>query len=199
MLALALAGAPTVWAGVGDEVGGGQTLARQLEAGDTNCEGLAADDFARLGEYAMDRMAGSRQLHGAMNDRMRYVMGADNEERMHVLMGQRYAGCASPGSAGRMMGGHGWSDGRAWDSIVGERDWKWMRDGNWQHMDRQDWEGVSNQWMGPGMMSSPDGGWSARDGVLGAVVLLVTSALVAGLAVAVRRRRAAAGEDSRLS
>jgi hypothetical protein len=194
VLALALAGAPPVLAGLGDEVGGGEKLARQLEAGDTNCEGLGADEFEQLGEYAMDRMAGSLQLHRAMNERMRSVMGADSEVRMHVLMGRRYAGCASRGSAGMMMGGQGWSDHRAWGSMMRERDWQWMRDGNWQHMDRRGWEGVSNQWMGPGMMGSPDDDWGARDDVLiGVVVLLVAGVVVAGLASAVRRRRAAAG------
>lgn len=131
----------------------------------------------------MNRMTGSLQLHGAMNERMRSVMGAENEERMHVLMGQRYAGCTSSGSAGPMMGsgmmgGRGWSDDSTWGPMMDTRDWDWMRDGNWQDMSRADWERVSDQWMGPGMMRSDDNGWRARDYVLGGLGLLLAAGLI---------------------
>ena len=66
-------------AALNDEVGAGQSLARQLQAGKTTCDRLATDDFEHLGEYVMNRMTGSLQRHGAMNERMRSVMGADNE------------------------------------------------------------------------------------------------------------------------
>ena len=83
-------------------------------AAQTPAPGTDVGDFEHLGEFAMNRMAGSLELHGAMNERMRSVLGADDEERMHVLMGRRYAGCASSGSVGPMMGpgmmgGRGWS------------------------------------------------------------------------------------------
>ena len=165
-VAAALAGAAPASASLSDEVGAGQALARQLRAGTTTCDRLATDDFEHLGEYVMNRMTGSLELHGAMNGRMRSVMGAGNEERMHVLMGQRYAGCASAGSAGPMMGARGWD---------------WMRDGNWQHMSRADWRRVSDQWMGPGMMRAAGGGPRARDYVLGGLGGLLVAGLLGGL------------------
>lgn len=134
----------------------------------------------------MNRMTGSLQLHGAMNERMRSVMGADNEERMHVLMGQRYAGCASSGSVGPMMGsgmmgGQGWSDDSTWGPMMGARGWNWMRDGNWQHMSRSDWQRVSDEWMGPGMMRSADNGWHARDYVLAGLGALLVAGLLGAI------------------
>lgn len=185
LLALALgAAAPApASASLSDEVSAGQSVAQQLKAGKTSCERLATADFEHLGEFVMNRMTGSLQLHGAMNERMRSVMGAENEERMHVLMGQRYAGCTSSGSAGPMMGsgmmgGRGWSDDSTWGPMMDTRDWDWMRDGNWQDMSRADWERVSDQWMGPGMMRSDDNGWRARDYVLGGLGLLLAAGLI---------------------
>ena len=160
----------------------GQSLAQQMQAGRTTCDGLATPDFEHLGEFVMNRMTGSLQLHAAMNEQMGSVMGPDNEQRMHVLMGRRYAGCASSGSVGPMMapgmmGGQGWSNDSTWGPMMGARGWDWMRDGNWQHMSRADWERVSEQWMGPGMMGVADNGWHTRDYVLSGLGIL----LVAGL------------------
>ena len=174
--ATALAAAAPASASLSDEVRAGETLAQQLRAGRTSCDRLAPDDLEHLGEYVMGRMVGSLQLHDAMNERMRSVMGAANEERMHVRMGQRYAGCASTGGVGPM--GPGMMDARGSD---------WMRDDKWQHMSRADWERVSDPWMGPGMMRTAGTGRRTGDYLLagGAVLLL---AALAG-AVLVRRRR----------
>jgi hypothetical protein len=146
-LATALAAAAPASASLSDEVGAGQALAQQLQAGTTSCDRLAPADFEHLGEYVMGRAVGSVQLHEAMNARMRSAMGAENEERMHVLLGQRYAGCG----AGPMMGA------------------------GWQHMSRADWERVSDQWIGPGMMRTAGTGWHTGDYVLlgGSLLLIV--------------------------
>jgi hypothetical protein len=187
-VAAALAAAAPASASLSDEVSAGRTLAQRLQAGKTTCDRLATDDFEHLGEYVMNRMTGSLQLHGAMNERMRSVVGADIAERMHVLVGQRYAGCASTGSVGPtmapgMMAGRGWSNKSTWGSMVDVRGWDWTRDGNWQHMSRADWQRVSDQWMGPGMMRAAANGWHARDYVLAGLGLLVVGGLVGALFV----------------
>jgi hypothetical protein len=185
--ATALAAAAPASASLSDEVRAGETLAQQLQAGTTSCDRLATDDFEHLGEYVMGRMVGSLQLHDAMNERIRSVMGADNEERMHVRMGQRYAGCAPTGGVGPMgsgmMNGRGWSDDSTWGPMMDARGWDWMRDGRWQHMSRADWERVSDQWMGPGMMRTAGTGWHTADYLLtGGAVLLIAALVGAVLA-----------------
>lgn len=187
-LAVAFAAAGPASAALSDEVSAGQSLARQLQARKTTCDRLGTADFEHLGEYVMNRMTGSLQLHGAMNERMRSVMGAGNEERMHVLMGQRYAGCASTGSVGTMMGpgmmgGQGWTDDSTWGPMMGARGWDWMRDGNWQHMSRAEWQRISDQWMGPGMTRAADSGWHTRDYAFAGVGLLLVAGLLGGLFV----------------
>jgi hypothetical protein len=179
-LAAALGAAAPASAALSDEVSAGQTLAHRLQAGVTTCDRLATDDFEHLGEFVMNRMSGSLQLHRAMNERMRSVMGADNEARMHSLMGRRYAGCASTGSVGPMMGpgGRGWSDDSTWGPVMDARGWDWMRDGNWQHMSRADWQRISDQWMGPGMMRAADNGRPLRDYVLGGLGVLLAAGLL---------------------
>ena len=183
----ALAAAAPASAALSDEVRAGQTLARQVQAGKTSCNGFARDDFEHLGEYVMNRMTGSLQLHGAMNERMRSFMGADNEERMHVLMGERSAGCASKGSVGPMMGtgmmaGRGWSSDSTWGPMMDARGWEWTRDGNWRHMSRADWERVGDRWVGPpGMMRPVGDGWQTRDYVLAGVGVVLAAGLLGGL------------------
>jgi hypothetical protein len=159
-ISLLLVCAAPAAAALGDEVAAGHQLAGQLQAGTTSCDRLSDDDAEHLGEYAMERMLGSRAAHAAMNERMTAMLGSDRTERMHQLVGRRYAGCASAG----MMGGVG--------TMMGSRDLAWMRDGSWQHMSRGDWQHLGAAWMGPGMMGDDD--WSA-----GTVI-----ALVAGIALA---------------
>jgi hypothetical protein len=182
-IAAALAAAGPASASLSDELRAGQTLVRQLQAGNTSCGQLATRDFEHVGEYVMGRMTGSVRLHEAMNQRMRSVMGTRSEERMHVLMGQRYSGCAATGGVGPMMGtgmmrGRGSSSDSTWGPMMDSRGWDWMRDGNWQHMSRADWQHVSDQWMGSGMMRPARGGWQARDYLLTGVAVV----LVAGFA-----------------
>jgi hypothetical protein len=176
-------------ADLGDEVTAGRTLAGELQAGATACQDLSADDFEHVGEFVMSRMTGSARAHTAMNDRMRAVMGADNAQRMRTLMGQRYAGCAAGGAVGPMMGqrmmrGRGWTDDSTWGPMMNSRAWDWMRDGNWQHMNQADWERVSAQWMGPGMMRNANDGWHTRNyALVGVAVTLAAALLVALLAL----------------
>jgi hypothetical protein len=165
----------------------GRAVIQRLQARTASCETLTGTDFEHVGEYVTGRMAGSLRLHEAMNARMRAVLGADNEQRMHELMGRRYAGCASPSGqtiGPAMMGARGWSAKSMWGPMMATGDWDWMRDGNWQHLSQADWQRVSDQWMGPGMMHGNGTGWSTA-GVLAAVV--GAFALLGGL-LAVRRR-----------
>ena len=43
----------------------------------------------------MERTVGTRAAHAALNQRMASVMGTSAAERMHQLMGRRYAVAAS--------------------------------------------------------------------------------------------------------
>lgn len=161
---LGVAAAPAL-ASLADEVAAGRQVARQLDAGRVGCSDLDDADFEHLGEYAMERMLGSRATHEALNARMSSTMGAAGTDRMHELMGRRYAGC---GASGAGMGG-------GWGVMMGARDLAWMRNGAWRHMSRADWQRLGATWMGPGMMSGADDGWST-----GAVLAVVVGALALG-------------------
>jgi hypothetical protein len=191
-LTAALAAAPPASASLRDEVRAGQALAQKLEAGTTTCDRLTTDELEHLGEYVMERMVGSPRLHGVMNQRMSSVIGTENETRMHVLMGRRYAGCPAAGSAGPMMGGSGWRADQAWHSMMAAGGWDWMRDGSWQHMSRADWERAGELWMGPGTMHAVGDGWHVADIALLAAGLALAAGLVAALVAATSRRRRAA-------
>lgn len=166
--------APAAAAGaLADEQRQGRELASQLQAGTKACDDLSPEDFDHISEYVMGSVLGSAKTHQAMNDRMRLMMGKQTAQRMHQVMGRRYAGChdrssnddaygMSPGmmSDGRMgpgtMGGYYGDDG--WDAMMRSGDWSWMESGNWRSMSRQDWERVQQQWLGT--TATKDGGWS---------------------------------------
>ena len=175
---LGVAAAPAL-ASLADEVAAGRQVAQRLQAGATSCDKLSDADFEHLGEYVMERMVGSRAAHRAMNDRMTAIMGDANTERMHELMGRRYAGCGTQGVGAGMMGpgmmggGAGAASGGGWGATA-SGDFAWTRDGAWRHMSRTDWQPVGSSWMGPGTMSRT-GGWST-----GAVLAVVLGGLALG-------------------
>ena len=147
---------------------------KSFEAVKAECSRLATDDFEHLGEYVMERMLGSRPAHEAMNERMASMLGDANSERMHELMGRRYAGCGTAAAGGAMMGS-GMMAGPGWAAMMRSQDFAWMRTGVWRQMSRADWQRTGASWMGPGMMSRTDHGWSSA-----AVVALVLGALAVG-------------------
>ena len=169
------------------EVAAGQALSARLEAGQIGCADLSNDDFDHLGEYVMNRMVGSLARHEALNARMTSMMGADNEARMHVLMGQRYAGCLATGTTTGgwmgpgMMGSDGWNGGGPWSQMMGSGMWSWMSDGHWQQMSSGDWQRLGAQWMGPGMMTTGGDRWSAADTGLVVGGALILAAAIGGL------------------
>ena len=195
--AVLLAGAVTpAFAALGDEVAAGGAIARQLQAHATSCSKLSDADFEHLGEYVMERMVGSRVAHAAMNQRMASMMGSVAEERMHQLMGRRYADCGGAGAgAGGMMGAlMRWRFGRrrGRGAMMRSSDLSWMRNGNWQHMNRSQWRDVQRAWMGNAMMNNRRHGWSVG-GVLAVVFgALLLAGLVAFLAAAPPPEAAAA-------
>ncbi len=63
-----------------DEIAAGRGVAQRLQAGTTSGNTLSDADFEHLGEYAMERMLGSRAAHRAMNDRMTAMMGDANTD-----------------------------------------------------------------------------------------------------------------------
>jgi len=175
-LIVAAVGAAPALASLADEVAAGREVAQRLQGGASNCNKLSDADFEHLGEYVMERMLGSRADHRAMNDRMTATMGDSRTERMHELIGRRYAGCGTPGSGARMMGPGmlGAGAGDSWGAMMASSGFAWMRNGAWRHMSRADWQRVSNSWMGPGMMSRT-AAWST-----GAVLAVVLGGLALG-------------------
>jgi hypothetical protein len=186
---LAVAVTPA-FATLGGEVAAGGTVAKQLQAHATSCSKLSDADFEHLGEYVMERMVGSRAAHAAMNQRMASMMGTSAEERMHQLMGRRYADCGGSGAAGAgaggmMGGGGGMAAGAGGAAMMSSSDLGWMRNGNWQHMNRSQWRGVQRSWMGNAMTNNGHHGWS----VGGVLAVIFGAALLGGLVafLAVRR------------
>lgn len=108
--------APAASASVEEEQQGAQIF-REINAGTKECSGATASDFELVGEYVMGRMLGSPQAHESMNSMMARMMGSAGEERVHQVMGQRFAGCGHPafptrfgqtmGAMGMMTGGTG--------------------------------------------------------------------------------------------
>ncbi len=72
-------------------IAAGKAWYAKLQAKQVSCDDLTRSDFENLGEYGMDQMMGTR--HAAMNAAMETMMGAQNEEAMHVAMGERFSGC----------------------------------------------------------------------------------------------------------
>ena len=176
---LAVAAAPAL-AALADEVAAGRQVAQRLQAGATSCDKLSDADFEHLGEYVIERVIGSRAAHQAVKGRMTAMMGEANTERMHELMGRRYAGCDTQGAGpgmmrpGMMGGSAGAASGGGWGAMMASGDFDWMRNGAWRHMSRADWQQVGSSWMGPGMMSK-SGGWSTA-----AVLAVVLGGLAFG-------------------
>ena len=184
-------GVTPAFAALGDEVAAGGTVARQLQAHATSCSKLSDADFEHLGEYVMERMVGSRAAHAAMNQRMASMMGTSADERMHQLMGRRYADCGVAGAGaggmmgGVMMGGGGMAAGAGGGAMMRSSDLSWMRSGNWQHMNRAQWRDVQRSWMGNAMMNNGRHGWS----VGGVLAVVLGALLLAGLVAFLALRR----------
>lgn len=175
-IAAGLPAATPALAALSHEVTAGQAVAARLHSGQANCQSLSNSDFEHLGEYVMERMTGSRATHEAMNARMDQVMGAENADQMHQALGRRYAGCATTNSSGGMMGGAGMMGGSTgaggWGAIRGSG-YIWMRNGNWRHMNRADWQRAGAHMMGSGWMTDP--GWST-----GTIIGVALGALALG-------------------
>lgn len=171
-----------------DEQRQGQNLIAQLQAGATTCSALSDDDLDHIGEYVMSRALGSTTLHQAINDRMRAMLGAAGEARMHQLLGARYVGCSTragaiAGGVG-MMGGSGMMGGYMSNGGIGAMmssgDWSWMMGGAWQHMTRQDWQRRQQQILGSGAGTTRHNGWSAiaiTAACLGGIILVALAIL----------------------
>ena len=102
-----LAASPAVAAT--DEQQGADVL-DAVESGELDCDQLDATDFEAVGEFVMGRMLGSPGAHEGMDRMMASMMGEGGLERMHEVMGTRFAGCGNPplpGAFGGMMGAMG--------------------------------------------------------------------------------------------
>jgi hypothetical protein len=176
--------APTAaLASLADEQRQGQALVTQLQSRAKTCDGLSGEDFDHIGEYVMGRALGSTTLHQPMNDRMRLMMGDQGEQRMHQVMGQRFAGCTTTASGGVVMGPGMMSNGDGngvSGSMMNSSDYGWMMNGNWRTMTRQDWQRLQQQWLGTAAATTGHHGWSPWAIIavaLGGVLLAALAAL----------------------
>jgi hypothetical protein len=181
-LVVALAVPAAAAASLVDEQRQGRSVVAQLQSGAKRCADLSGDDYEHVGEYVMGRALGSQRAHEAMNDRMRAMLGAQGEARMHAAMGRRFTGCTT--NAVGVMGPEMMSR-AGWGAMMRSGDWSWMMGGTWRTMSRQDWQRLQRQWMGASAASSGHGGWSPW--AIAAVAL--GAALLAALAVVAVMRR----------
>ena len=100
LIGVAFVAAAVAKASLAREVQHGQHLADAVRSGQTKCSDLSADDFELIGEYAMNSYLPSIAAHEAVNQHMRAMIGPAGERRMHVVLGQRYSGCASGSASG---------------------------------------------------------------------------------------------------
>ncbi len=77
----------------GSEEAEGKGLYDKLQAGQLRCAQLSANDLELIGEYVMGQGLGAN--HTQMNQMMQRMMGAQGEQQMHVLMGERATGCGA--------------------------------------------------------------------------------------------------------
>jgi len=175
---LSLCAAPA-FASLGDEVAAGNAVAARVQDGTATCRDLSDAQLEHLGEAVMERMAGSRAAHAAMNARMTGALGAPRAERMHELIGRTFAGCPTGAAMGPgMMAGGGWR-------MMAGSGWGWMHDGAWRHMGGGDWQALAARMMGDRAPGSGHHGWSPA--AVAAVGL--GAILLAGLAVLLVVRR----------
>ena len=86
------------WQGVSDaatakDEADGKAIFDRLQAKQTTCADLSADDFDLLGDYFMGQRMGN--AHPQMNVMMQQMMGDEGEKQMHIIMGRNLSGCAS--------------------------------------------------------------------------------------------------------
>lgn len=150
------------------EARGGRLLGRVAQE-DERCGELSTRDLAAIGEFAMDRMAGSARAHETVNRYMRTRLGPRGELEFHVALGRRIAGCGGrpPVGFGRIMGLTG---------MMGLRDVPGQAP-DWGHHDAFGGPGAMMGWRGE--RNDDDEGLSAGAmvGVMAALIVAVALAL----------------------
>lgn len=71
----------------------GKVIWENIRDKKTSCDQLKDSDFKTLGDYFMGQMSGDS--HEAMDQMMDQMMGEDNTDLMHIVMGKRLSGCDS--------------------------------------------------------------------------------------------------------
>lgn len=117
----------------------GKEIWEKLQAKQLECQNLTDDNYGSLGEYFMGQMIGSS--HEAMNTMMERMMGKEEEEQMHVVMGKRLSGCVS--DAQIPQGGVGfmpmmWMMGGGGNPMMGNGGWNNMM-GGWNGLGLLGW------------------------------------------------------------
>lgn len=157
---------------------GGETHGGRLLAENKRCGELSPPDFAAIGEFAMDRMAGSALAHETMTRYMRTRLGPRGEFEIHVALGRRIAGCGgrSPAGFGHMM---------ALTGMMGIRNVPGQVQGLGTHH-AFGWPGGMMGWRGE--RSDDDEGPSAG-AMVGMMAVLIAAVALALVLLRPRRRR----------
>ncbi len=127
-----------------EEIVQGQEIWQKLSTDQVKCENLSDGELESLGEFFMERMAGSTANHEVMDKQMEQRMGKENLEKMHIVMGKRMSGC----DVGATLNG--------WDGMMGF--------GMMGMMKNLSQKGGEQNMMGPGMMSWGQGGMMSQAG-----------------------------------
>lgn len=90
----------------------GEKLFNDFQSKQTGCSDLMNEDFDAIGDYVMGQHSGN--AHKQMDNMMKQMMGEQNTEQMHIIMGRRVTGCfdgdvqpSSPFPYNGMMNGGG--------------------------------------------------------------------------------------------
>lgn len=77
--------------GLAEEEAKGKAIWENVRDKEVSCAQLGDEDFEFLGDYFMGQMAGSS--HEAMDQMMTQMMGGENTDLMHIVIGKRLSGC----------------------------------------------------------------------------------------------------------
>lgn len=177
LLVALIAGVVAAQAQASADTRGAQLLAGVAQES-KRCGELSTRDLAAIGEFAMDRMAGSARAHETMNRYMRTRLGARGETEIHVALGRRVAGCdgTTPVGFEQVMGLTGRMGLR---NVLGQPN-------DWERLDASGGPGTMMGWRGE--RSDDDEGPSAS-AMVGMMAVLIAAVGLAVFLVRPGRRR----------
>lgn len=87
----------------------GQVIYTKFQSKQVSCTSLQDADFEKIGEYLMNQQFGNTNSHIQMNDKIKSMMGDQEEERMHIAIGKSVTGCNTGNQQGGVRTMTGWN------------------------------------------------------------------------------------------